>query len=614
MKPGYLIHTILFLLLAPSLWAGHPDLDLYYSQLQKNRSDANIARLRHLMQTVPFDSLITEYLHRGHAVALDTVSVFSYFNDGPVIPTKEERLQKLDQIYAAARRHNSKRLRATADYFKADMMEGSAGEALNARIEACEKALSQARKAGEPFVELLALREIHHLTQINVRYDQMFAYAQRWEETLDNAADDIPWKGRYYIELARSYYHSGDVDRALPMLYKALRIGGEYQMENVTAWNYLAVYHFKHNNLDSAAWYNRTIIASREALNNRSVHLGIAITNLGRVEMARGNYSVAIPMLEAGIPCMQQYNDFNFVVGIYISLGEAWLGYGNLARAKDYIDSVYAERPKYKLHFNENDDVAWLQRATGLFKLESSYYTHRGNHQLARQYLDSMLVASERYQQYVGRHNILLGQQRLQAAEIELKSAEVARQRIIILSVIAALTLITIALLVIVRLYRKRNAAYRKLAQKASEWASAADHTTHPGETTVTTIFGNEPPTEDDLRIMALAETEMKQNHPYREARYTAEALADSIGVHRNYLARAIKRTTGGNFSTYTNGYRVKEAIRIISTTSRRELYIEQLSERVGFGNRNTFTRAFKQFTGISPIEFQKQEEERKRS
>ena len=63
---------------------------------------------------------------------------------------------------------------------------------------------------------------------------------------------------------------------------------------------------------------------------------------------------------------------------------------------------------------------------------------------------------------------------------------------------------------------------------------------------------------------------------------------------------------TGGNFNQYINSYRVKEAVRIISTTEHTKLYIDELYERVGFGNRVSFYRAFKQFTGLSPLEYWK--------
>jgi len=105
---------------------------------------------------------------------------------------------------------------------------------------------------------------------------------------------------------------------------------------------------------------------------------------------------------------------------------------------------------------------------------------------------------------------------------------------------------------------------------------------------------------------MSLVEREMTENYAYRDVGLSAESLAAHLGVHRNTLSRAVNRVTGSNYYQYINGYRIKEAVRIISQNGHKELYIDELYERVGFNNRSSFYRVFKQFTGLSPTEFQK--------
>lgn len=188
-------------------------------------------------------------------------------------------------------------------------------------------------------------------------------------------------------------------------------------------------------------------------------------------------------------------------------------------------------------------------------------------------------------------------------AEIQTKNLRIERQRTIIWSVLSGLVILIIALFIILSLYRKKTAAYKALAQRAQQWAR--QEKLH-GEA-VKTAAGGDVPTDEDRRIIIHIEREMMENHAYRQPGLTAEALAERLGIHRNTLSRAVNLISGSNFNNYINSYRIAEAVRIISETDRRELYIEELSERVGFGNRNTFTRAFKQFTGLSPLEYQKQ-------
>lgn len=103
---------------------------------------------------------------------------------------------------------------------------------------------------------------------------------------------------------------------------------------------------------------------------------------------------------------------------------------------------------------------------------------------------------------------------------------------------------------------------------------------------------------------MSLINKEMSERYAYREAGLTAESLAERLGVHRNVLSRAINRATGQNFNQYVNELRVKEAVRIMGEKDHKELRIDEVYEQVGFSSRTSFYRAFKQFTGLSPIEF----------
>jgi len=253
---------------------------------------------------------------------------------------------------------------------------------------------------------------------------------------------------------------------------------------------------------------------------------------------------------------------------------------------------------------DEQIETARQYRLKYLYTLQSSYYARLGEYAPAHLYQDSALIASSQYEQLTGQHFILLGQQQLQEAELQLKSQQIAQQRSIIFIVLIVLAAVCGALFAILRLYRKKQAAYRSLARKAEEWASAENR---PAGSKANADGGaKEPPTREDRRIMTLAESEMIKNGAFREPELTLDTLADRLGVRRNALSRAVNRTTDGNFNNYINSFRIREAVRMISETDRSQLYIEQIYECVGFGNRTSFYRAFKQFTGLSPADFQK--------
>lgn len=164
---------------------------------------------------------------------------------------------------------------------------------------------------------------------------------------------------------------------------------------------------------------------------------------------------------------------------------------------------------------------------------------------------------------------------------------------------------VIIGMLVIMTLYRKKHVAYKALVSKANEWVQENETTLTP-DSQETEKDENQSATDEDKRIMVLVENEMILRHVYREAGLTAESLAEHLGIHRNQLSRAINKITGENFNHYINSLRIKDAVRLISVATHKDLYINELYERVGFTNRSTFYRIFKQFTGLSPIEFLK--------
>ena len=561
---------------------GYPDLDLYHSQMANNYSATLTARKHHLMHTTPINHLITEYMERGPAVLRDTVSLFSFFSHGPVIPTEEERLKVIDEVYAAARKHKSKRLKLAADYFKAFL--GNPSMRVNTRVENNEKVVRTARKLGEVHIELLALYDMYGLTAGN--FARSLAHALRLEEALDKVNEDqFPEKYIVCSRLGTSYYNFKDYDRALPLLHEGLLYPGE----KVRTWNYLAAYHQMQGNPDSAAYYHRTILTDEDGRRQPPVHLAIAISNLGKLEIMRGNNDAAIAMLQAGLDVMKKEPKYelSFVVVLYTSLGEAWLAKGDLDRTATYIDSVYRHRHEFL-------DVIWQQRAINLFALQSQYYGRLGQYHLSKLYQDSSTIANRNYIQLSGQHHILLGEQQLKEAEIKFQAQQMAYQRNIIALATAALILVSIALIIILHFYRRKNAAHNILAQKAKQWAMP--HTDTNGQTD-----------EENRHIMATADREMTQAHAYREPGITIDDFAARINIPRNNLSKAINKVTGHNFTHYINSYRIREAVRVITKNGDKDLRIDELYEQVGFGNRASFYRVFKQFTGLSPMEYQKQ-------
>lgn len=82
-------------------------------------------------------------------------------------------------------------------------------------------------------------------------------------------------------------------------------------------------------------------------------------------------------------------------------------------------------------------------------------------------------------------------------------------------------------------------------------------------------------------------------------------ALSLEFNLNGPYLSRFFKEQTGETFIDYVNLQRVRLAKRLLTETSET---INDITEKVGFTNSNTFIRVFKRYEGITPGQYRKGE------
>jgi AraC-like DNA-binding protein len=83
----------------------------------------------------------------------------------------------------------------------------------------------------------------------------------------------------------------------------------------------------------------------------------------------------------------------------------------------------------------------------------------------------------------------------------------------------------------------------------------------------------------------------------------TLQQMADKFFISPYYLSRLFKEATGFTFVEYLNNVRVKEAKKLLETSS---LKVNQISRKVGFGSVTHFGRVFKEISGHTPLYYRK--------
>lgn len=90
----------------------------------------------------------------------------------------------------------------------------------------------------------------------------------------------------------------------------------------------------------------------------------------------------------------------------------------------------------------------------------------------------------------------------------------------------------------------------------------------------------------------------------YKNPRLNAQMICDRFRISRNYLSNLLKKQTGQGLVDLLHGLRVEAAKGLLLGTN---LTVDQVAQQVGFSNRYSLIRAFRDCAGTTPSEYRAQ-------
>lgn len=93
----------------------------------------------------------------------------------------------------------------------------------------------------------------------------------------------------------------------------------------------------------------------------------------------------------------------------------------------------------------------------------------------------------------------------------------------------------------------------------------------------------------------------------YKDKNYSAKKLAEDLGTNTRYISAVVNVRFHMNYTSFVNKYRIDEAMSILVDKRYQHLRIEEVSDMVGFANRQSFYASFYKITGITPKEYKVQ-------
>lgn len=92
----------------------------------------------------------------------------------------------------------------------------------------------------------------------------------------------------------------------------------------------------------------------------------------------------------------------------------------------------------------------------------------------------------------------------------------------------------------------------------------------------------------------------------YRDKKFTARRLAEELGTNTRYVSAVVNLCFHKNYTSFVNGYRIEEAKQVLVDPASVELTMEDISDMVGFANRQSFYASFYRITGMAPREYRR--------
>ena len=90
----------------------------------------------------------------------------------------------------------------------------------------------------------------------------------------------------------------------------------------------------------------------------------------------------------------------------------------------------------------------------------------------------------------------------------------------------------------------------------------------------------------------------------YKDKDYSARQLAEDLGTNTRYISAVVNVRFHMNYTSFVNKFRIEEAMAILVDKRYQDLNMEDISNMVGFSNRQSFYASFYKINGVTPREY----------
>ena len=105
-------------------------------------------------------------------------------------------------------------------------------------------------------------------------------------------------------------------------------------------------------------------------------------------------------------------------------------------------------------------------------------------------------------------------------------------------------------------------------------------------------------------RLMDALKENILIQKKYKDKSYSAKTLAKDLGTNTRYISAVVNVKFHMNYTSFVNKYRIEEAMALLVDKRYQDLNMEEISDMVGFSNRQSFYASFFKLNGCTPREY----------
>ena len=109
----------------------------------------------------------------------------------------------------------------------------------------------------------------------------------------------------------------------------------------------------------------------------------------------------------------------------------------------------------------------------------------------------------------------------------------------------------------------------------------------------------------DEMKDRILEVIVMKKK--YKDKDYSAKKLAEDLATNTRYISAVVNVKFHMNYTSFVNKFRIEEAMAILVDRRYQDLRMEEVSDMVGFANRQSFYASFYKLMKMTPREYRLQ-------